>query len=69
MEPSQLAELDNLIKAISKPILKLGCDVDEVVQQLFAPLAVQLMHYYSHPRQGTSSHMHIVVDSLIVRIC
>ncbi|KAK4881292.1 hypothetical protein RN001_004611 [Aquatica leii] len=64
-DPKTLIRLDYLVRSVASPILKLACDMDEVVQQLFSSLAVQVMHYYSRPDQMETSHSHIVIEALM----
>ncbi|KAF5289822.1 hypothetical protein FQA39_LY14977 [Lamprigera yunnana] len=60
-----LINLNYLLKSVLNPILKLACDTDDVVQQLFSTFAIQLMHYYSHPHQMYSSYSQILIEALI----
>lgn len=69
MEFERLADLDGLMTKLATPLLKLGCDIDEVVKQLFEPLTLQMMHYYAHPDLLKKSHTEIIVKSLIVSTC
>lgn len=66
MELERLSDLDGLMSKLAIALLKLGCDIDEVVKQLFEPLALQMMHYYSHPDLLKKSHTEIIISTLIV---
>ncbi|KAK5649277.1 hypothetical protein RI129_000306 [Pyrocoelia pectoralis] len=68
MDDEKKKDIDYLVRTVAESILKLGCDMDEVVEQLFSSLAVQLMHYYSHPRQMNVSHTEIIIETLIESI-
>lgn len=62
----ETTDLDGLLTKLATPLLKLGCDIDEVVKQLFGPLALQIMHYYSQPDLLKKSHTEIMIKALIV---
>ncbi|KAB0800482.1 hypothetical protein PPYR_06222 [Photinus pyralis] len=64
MDDKKKKDVDYLVRSVAEPVLKLGCDSDEVVAQLFSSLAVQMMHYYSHPRQMNMSHTEIIIETL-----
>lgn len=66
MSQKGLEELDDLLKHLAMPMLQLGCDIDKVVQQLFQPLVMQLIHWYTCQRQLRSSHTAIIIETLMV---
>lgn len=65
MTQKELNELDDLLKYLAMPLLKLGCDIDKIVQQLFQPLVLQLIHWYTSQRQLRSSHTAIIIETLM----
>ncbi|XP_044259527.1 DNA-dependent protein kinase catalytic subunit-like [Tribolium madens] len=65
MSLSGLSDLNELLKHVSVPLLRLGCDMDQVVEQLFRPLCFQLIHWYTHPVQSRSGHSAIVIESIL----
>lgn len=69
MSQTGLSELEDLLKTVSMPLLQLGCDIDQLVQQIFSPLVFQLIHWYASPSQLRGSHTAIIIDSLMVSIC
>lgn len=66
MPQSTAADLDGLLKHLSVPLLKLGCDLDPVVQQLFQPLCFQLIHWYTHTSQLRTNHSVIIIEAILV---
>ncbi|KAJ8918257.1 hypothetical protein NQ315_014127 [Exocentrus adspersus] len=65
MSHAGLTELEDLLKVIAMPLLQLGCDIDQLVQQIFAPLVTQLIHWYASPSQLRGSHTAIMLDALM----
>lgn len=47
-------------------VIKLACDMDNLVQQLFEPLAIGIMHYFASGIQYNSIYTPIVIDILMV---
>lgn len=47
-------------------IIKLACDVDNLVQQLFEPLAIGIVHYFASGIQYNSIYTPIIIDILMV---
>lgn len=68
MSLSGLSDLNELLRHISIPLLRLGCDMDPVVEQLFQPLCFQLIHWYTHPLQLRREHSAIIIESIVVNI-
>ncbi|KAL3276777.1 hypothetical protein HHI36_012144 [Cryptolaemus montrouzieri] len=62
-------ELEGLFKKISLAILELGCDPDEVVRQLFEPLVLQMIHWYSSPLQSKKCHTFVIMETILNGIC
>ncbi|CAH1171231.1 unnamed protein product [Phaedon cochleariae] len=65
MNQSGLLELNNMLKTIAMPLLLLSSDVDQVVQQIFAPLFLQLVHWYTSPTQQRGAHSAILIDAMM----
>lgn len=47
-------------------VLKLACDMDNLVQQLFEPLAIGIVHYFASGIQYNSIYTPIIIDILMV---
>lgn len=47
-------------------VIKLACDVDNLVQQLFEPLAIGVVHYFASGIQYNSIYTPIIIDILMV---
>lgn len=60
------SDLNELLRYIAVPILRLGCDTDQVVEQLFQPLCFQLIHWYTHSLQTRSEHSAIIIEAILV---
>ncbi|KAG5877906.1 hypothetical protein JTB14_011622 [Gonioctena quinquepunctata] len=65
MSQSGLTDLNNMLKIMAMPLLQLGCDIDQVVQQIFQPLFLQLVHWYTSPTQARGAHTSILIDTLM----
>ncbi|XP_025160252.1 DNA-dependent protein kinase catalytic subunit isoform X2 [Harpegnathos saltator] len=50
-------------------LLALGCDSDEVVQSLFQPFTLQLMHWLSSQLKSLPSVISLVLDSIFNSLC
>lgn len=68
MSTAGLGELNNMLKTLAMPLLQLGCDVDQVVRQIFEPLFCQLIHWYTSPTQARGAHSAIIIEALMVSI-
>jgi hypothetical protein len=66
MSQSGQADLSELLKHVSVPLLKLGCDMDQVVEQLFKPLCFQMIHWYTHVYQSRTEHSAIFIEAVLV---
>lgn len=47
-------------------VIKLACDMDNLVQQLFEPLAFGIIHYFASGIQYNSIYTPIIIDILMV---
>ncbi|KAJ3652171.1 hypothetical protein Zmor_018159 [Zophobas morio] len=68
MTQSGLSDLNELLRHISVPLLKLGCDMDPVIEQLYRPLCFQLIHWYTQVSQLRSEHSAIFIESVLESI-
>lgn len=66
MSATGVLELNDLLKLIANPTLQLGCDADPLIKQIFKPLFLQLIHWYTSPTQIRSPHAAIIIDTLTV---
>lgn len=66
MTPAGILELNDILKLIAMPILQLGCDFYDLAKQIFKPLCLQMIHWYTSPMQLKSPHTAIVIDTLMV---
>lgn len=58
-----------LWKDLCQKIIVLGADKDLTVRQLFEPLLMQMMHYFSQPSRILSPMTTCIVESLMTTIC
>ncbi|XP_023014378.2 DNA-dependent protein kinase catalytic subunit [Leptinotarsa decemlineata] len=65
MSQSGLSEMNNTLKTLAIPLLQLACDIDQVVEQIFQPLFLQLVHWYTSPTQSRGPHTAIIIDTLM----
>ncbi|CAG9767394.1 unnamed protein product [Ceutorhynchus assimilis] len=65
MAHSGLSDLEDLFKNLAMPLLQLGCDIDQVVRQIFEPLFMQLVHWYTSKVQRESPHLAVIIDVLM----
>ncbi|XP_047004978.1 DNA-dependent protein kinase catalytic subunit-like [Schistocerca americana] len=54
-----------LFRRIISAVIKLGCDTDQVVLQIFYPLALQMIHWYSSRFQYNTKYCIIVVEVIM----
>jgi len=47
-------------------VIKLACDMDNLIQQLFEPLAIGVVHYFASGIQYNSIYTPIIIDILMV---
>lgn len=59
---------DHLWSELCDLMLRLGCDTDVGVQQIFEPLAMQIMHFMSRNDQINQAGAEILLDSLMTSI-
>jgi len=58
--------MEIVTKKIIPIVVKLACDMDNLVQQLFEPLAIGVVHYFASGIQYNSIYTPIIVDILMV---
>lgn len=58
-----------LWKDLCQKVIVLGADKDSTVRQLFEPLLMQMMHYFSQPTKILSPMTTCIVESLMKTIC
>ncbi|XP_066140487.1 DNA-dependent protein kinase catalytic subunit-like [Euwallacea fornicatus] len=63
--PSSLVDLEDLLKNIAMPLLQLASDIDQIVGNIFQPLFMQLIHWYTSRMQRESSHLAVIIDVLM----
>lgn len=68
LERSKSTEMKIITTKIIPIALKLACDMDNLVQQLFEPLAVGIVHYFASGIQYNSIYAPLVIDILMVNI-
>ena len=57
-----------MLKKLCLPLLKLGCDPDQVVHNLYHLLVLQLARWYSSAFMLRSKHTAIFIDTLMVMV-
>ncbi|XP_050298315.1 DNA-dependent protein kinase catalytic subunit-like isoform X2 [Anthonomus grandis grandis] len=65
MATSGLIDLEELLRSIALPLLQLACDMDQVVRQIFEPLFMQLIHWYTFKVNKQSLHLQVIVEVLM----
>lgn len=68
MTPTFLIELNSMLTFLAMPLLQLSCDIDQVVRQLFEPLFLQLIHWYTSPTQLRGEHTGIIIETIMVSL-
>lgn len=68
MPHSSLSDLEDLLKTIAMPLLQLACDIDQVVRQIFEPLFMQLIHWYTCKVQRESPYLAVIIEVLMVSV-
>lgn len=58
-----------LWKDLCKNLVILGADKDQTVRELFEPLLMQMMHYFSHKDRILQDMTKVTVESLMETIC
>lgn len=66
LERSKPTEMEIVTKKIIPIVLKLACDMDNLVQKLFEPLAIGVVHYFASGIQYISIYTPIIIDILMV---
>lgn len=65
LERSKPREMEILTTKIIPIVIKLACDLDNLVQQLFEPLAIGIVHYFASGIQYNSIYTAIIIDILM----
>ncbi|XP_029343352.1 DNA-dependent protein kinase catalytic subunit isoform X2 [Acyrthosiphon pisum] len=65
LERSKPTEMERVTKIIIPIVIKLACDMDNLVQQLFEPLAIGIVHYFASGIQYNSIYTPIIIDILM----
>ncbi|KAL4240201.1 hypothetical protein ACF0H5_000995 [Mactra antiquata] len=60
----QRVSMSPLFKHIFPAILKLACDVEQVAKQLFEPLTMQLIHWFTNSKKTESDETMRLLDSI-----
>ena len=58
-----------LWKDLGLNLIILGADKDQTVRQLFEPLLMQMMHFFSQPSKILSPMTTVMTESLLISIC
>lgn len=66
LERSKPTEMKIVSAKIIPVVIKLACDMDNLVQQLFEPLAIGIVHYFASGIQYNSIYTPIIIDILMV---
>lgn len=66
LERSKPTEMEIVTTKIIPIVIKLACDIDNLVQQLFEPLAIGIVHYFASGIQHNSIYTPIIIDILMV---
>ncbi|ESO96748.1 hypothetical protein LOTGIDRAFT_143667, partial [Lottia gigantea] len=56
--------MQKLYKKLFPAMLKLACDVEQVAKQLFEPLTMQLIHWFTNNKMGESSETMALLDTI-----
>ncbi|XP_059900479.1 DNA-dependent protein kinase catalytic subunit [Gadus macrocephalus] len=68
-DPRSLPPMYNLHKKLFPVLLRLACDVDQVTRQLFEPLVMQLIHWFTNNKkfesQDTVAVLEAILDGLV----
>ncbi|KAH3862878.1 hypothetical protein DPMN_025853 [Dreissena polymorpha] len=62
------ASMAPLFKRIFPAMLKLSCDVELVARQLFEPLMMQVIHWYTGNKQHKSEETETLLDAIYIGI-
>ncbi|XP_030758783.1 DNA-dependent protein kinase catalytic subunit-like [Sitophilus oryzae] len=65
MNDAALSDLEDLWRSLCMPLLQLSCDVDQVVSQIFEPLFMQLIHWYTSKQQRETRHSAVIIDVIM----
>ncbi|XP_060849991.1 DNA-dependent protein kinase catalytic subunit-like isoform X3 [Rhopalosiphum padi] len=65
LERSKPTEMEIVTTKIIPIVIKLACDMDNLIQQLFEPLAIGVVHYFASGIQYNSIYTPIIIDILM----
>ncbi|XP_025192516.1 DNA-dependent protein kinase catalytic subunit-like [Melanaphis sacchari] len=65
LERSKPTEMEIVTIKIIPIVIKLACDMDNLIQQLFEPLAIGIVHYFASGIQYNSIYTPIIIDILM----
>ncbi|CAL8293471.1 unnamed protein product [Lota lota] len=63
--PSSAPPMYNLHKKLFPVLLRLACDVDQVTRQLFEPLVMQLIHWFTNNKKFESQDTVAVLEAIL----
>ncbi|XP_064600499.1 DNA-dependent protein kinase catalytic subunit-like [Liolophura sinensis] len=63
-ETTQKFRMDRIYRRLFPVILQLACDVERVAQQLFEPLTVQLIHWFTNNKKAESAETMALLDTI-----
>lgn len=66
LERSKPTEMKIVTAKIIPVVIKLACDMDNLVKQLFEPLAIGIVHYFASGIQYNSIYTPIIINILMV---
>lgn len=66
MTNSGLSDLEDLLRHIAMPLLQLACDIDQTVRDIFRPLFIQMIHWYTSRIQREKPHLAVIIEVLMV---
>ena len=61
--------MEALFRKLFPVILQLACDVDQVTRELFEPLMMQLIHWFTSNQVFESADTMALLDSFMVSFC
>lgn len=64
-EKNSLSPMYKLHKRLFPVLLRLSCDVDQVTRQLFEPLVMQLIHWFTNNKKFESQDTVAVLDAIL----
>ena len=58
--------MNKLYRKVFPVILRLGCDVEQVAEKLFAPLVFQIIHWFTSNKQYESPDTIALLEAILV---